>query len=316
MDIILLIAGLAILIVAGDVLVRGAVALSLRLGVPMVIVGLTVVAFGTSLPELLVSIDAALSGVPGIAVGNVVGSNITNILLVLGVPAVISRVPPSGSGTKRSYWLVLGASGVLIALCFAGSLYYMAAAVLLTLLALMLADMWREARKDPSHVAEEVSEHFTPMPPWKVAAFILVGIAGLPVGAHLLIEGAVGIARQFGVSEAVIGLSLVALGTSLPELATTVMAGIRKQTDVAMGNVLGSNLFNILAILGITSLFGPLPVEPEFLARDLWVMLASALLLAPFVLGNRVICRRTGTLFLILYLGYYAFLFTQAGGAA
>ncbi len=316
MEIVFLILGLAILIFAGDLLVRGAVALSLRLGVPTVIVGLTVVAFGTSLPELLVSIDAALSGAPAIAIGNVVGSNITNVLLVLGLPAMLFIVPPSGTGTRRSYLFMLGASIVLTALCFTGSLHFLAAAVFLALLVLVLADMWREARRDPSHVAEEVSEHFTPMPRWKVALFLALGIAGLPLGAHFLIEGAVGIARSLGVSDAVIGLTLVALGTSLPELATTVMAGARKDVGVAMGNVLGSNLFNILAILGFTSLFGPLPVGEEFVGRDLWIMLAAALLLAPFVIRDLAIGRLAGVGFLLLYLGYYVYLFSQPGGAA
>lgn len=313
MDIVFLIAGLAILICAGDILVRGAVALSLRLGVPTVIVGLTVVAFGTSLPELLVSIDATLSGAPAIALGNVVGSNITNVLLVLGVPALISTVPSSGAGAQRSYWFVLGASLVLIGLCVMGELHFLAAGVLLSLLVLMLLDMWREARSDPSQVAEEISEHYTPMASSKLGLFIVVGVVGLPLGAHLLIEGAVGIARSFNVSEAVIGLTLVALGTSLPELATTVMAGFRNHAEVAMGNVLGSNLFNILAILGITSLFGPLPVDQEFLTRDLWVMLAASLVLAPFVLKNWTIGRSTGFMLLLAYLGYCAFLFAEAG---
>jgi cation:H+ antiporter len=311
-----LLAGLAILILAGDLLVRGAVALSLRLGLPKVIVGLTVVAFGTSLPELLVSIDATLSGAPAIAIGNVVGSNITNVLLVLGVPAVISTVPPSGPGTRRSYWFVIGASLVLIALCATGELHLLAASVLLVLLALMLGYMAREARKDPRQVADEVSEHYTPMPAWQIAGCLAVGIAGLPVGAHLLIEGAVGVARTFGISEAVIGLTLVAVGTSLPELATTVLASLRRHADVAMGNVLGSNLFNILAILGITSLFGPLPVGAEFLGRDLWVMLAASVLLAPFVLGERAIGRGSGLAMLGLYVAYYGFLFANTGGGA
>lgn len=313
MQLFLLLIGLAVLIVAGDLLVRGAVALSLRLGVPTVIVGLTVVAFGTSLPELLVSIDATLSGAPAIALGNVVGSNITNVLLVLGIPAIISTVPPSGPGTKRSFAMVIGASLVLILLCATGELHFLAAGVLLALLALMLASMARDARKDPRLMADEVSEHLTPMSPGKMALFLLVGLAGLPLGAHLLIEGAVGIARSFGISEAVIGLTLVAVGTSLPELATTVMASFRKHADVAMGNVLGSNLFNILAILGITSLFGPLPVSEEFIARDLWVMLASSVLLAPFVLRDRVIGRVSGIVMLVLYAGYYAVLFADGG---
>ncbi|MEM8570383.1 MAG: calcium/sodium antiporter [Pseudomonadota bacterium] len=313
MEIVLLILGLTILLVAGDVLVRGAVALSLRLGVPAVIVGLTVVAFGTSLPELIVSIDAVLSGAPAIALGNVVGSNIANVLLVLGVPAIISTVPPSGQGTKRSYGFVIAASLLLICLCFYGPLHFHAAAILLMLLFVMLLYMAREARDDPSQITEEVSGHDAQLPVWKMIAFLILGIAGLPVGANLLIESAVEIARDIGVSEAVIGLTLVALGTSLPELATTVMAGFRRHADVAMGNVLGSNLFNILAILGVTSLFGPLPVGLDFLHRDLWVMLGATLLLAPSVLQCRTIGRLAGVAMLGLYIAYNAYLFWESG---
>ncbi|WP_111429776.1 calcium/sodium antiporter [Rhodobacteraceae bacterium DSL-40] len=316
MEIVQALAGLVILIFAGDLLVRGAVALSLRLGVPTMVVGLTIVAFGTSLPELLVSIDATLSGAPAIALGNVVGSNITNVLLVLGVPAVMATVPPSGPGTSRNFAIMLAASVLLILLCAFGPLGYFHALVLLSFLAFVLFDMVREARRDPSHVAEEVSEHFTPMAGWKIAGALALGLVGLPLGASLLIDGAVGIARALGISEAVIGLTLVAVGTSLPELATTVMAAVRRHADVAMGNVLGSNLFNILAILGITSLFGPLPVGEEFLTRDLWVMLGASLLLAPFILRHRPIGRMAGIAFLVIYAAYYALLFSHAGGSA
>lgn len=316
MDIAVAIAGLAILIVAGDLLVRGAVGLSIRFGVPKLIVGLTVVSIGTSLPELLVSIDAVLSGAPSIALGNVVGSNITNVLLVLGVPALISTVTPSGSGSTRNYLLVLAASALLILLCFLGPLHLIHAAILLAGLAAVLWDMARSARRDGGQLTGDLDDDQPSSALWKLVAYMLFGMAALPLGASLLIDGATGIARQLGISEAVIGLTLVALGTSLPELATTVMAAIRRQTDVAMGNVLGSNLFDILAILGITSLFGPINVDLEFLARDLWVMLAASLVLAPFVLRDRRMGRRTGAAFLALYAAYYVYLFNAPGTPA
>ncbi len=306
--------GLVILLVSGDLLVRGAVALSIRLGLSPMIVGLTVVAFGTSAPELLIGIQAALDGFPGIALGNVVGSNIANVLLVLGLPALISTVPATSNGSSRSYIQMLLASLVLIALCLFGPLHFWHAAVLLGLFALLMTDMIRSGREQ----AEEAGLEDFPsgMPAWRMLVFLVLGLVGLPVGAKLLIDGSVAIARDFGLSEAVIGLTMVAVGTSLPELATTVVAALRKHADVAIGNVLGSNLFNILSILGITSLFGPIAVGPEFLARDLWVMLAAALLIGPFVMSGRRIGRTWGVVFLLLYAGYVAVLLYNTGGPA
>jgi cation:H+ antiporter len=304
MDLVLALAGLALLLVAGDMLVRGAVALSIRLGIPALIVGLTVVAFGTSAPELLVSVQAALRGAPAIAVGNVVGSNIANILLVLGLPALIAAVDARGQDTRRSYVMMLAASGLFVGLCFLGPLHLWHAGVLLVLFALMLADMAREAYRGRVPIPEEVEAAERRTPGWKIAILLAVGLVGLPLGADLLVDGAVGIATRFGVSEAVIGLTLVAVGTSLPELATTVMAAIRSRVDVAFGNVIGSNLFNILFILGVTSLFGPIPVDPLFLQRDLWVMLAASFVILPVVfLGWRVTRAGGGA----LLAGYGAF---------
>ena len=307
--------GLVILLLAGDVLVRGAVALSLRLGIPVLIVSLTVVSFGTSAPELLISIQAALDGVPGIAVGNVVGSNIANVLMVLGVPALIASMNPGNCDCARSYYQMLAASVVLIALCFFGPLHFWQAAVLLVLFGLMLTDMFIQGRNGGEELPEEF-ETSPGMPVWKMSALIIAGLIGLPVGAQFLIDGAVGVSRTLGVSEEVIGLTMVAIGTSLPELATTTMAAIRRQADVAIGNVIGSNLFNILGILGVASLFGPIPIDPAFLTRDLWVMLACALVLAPFVLGGWRIGKRWGVAFLALYAIYIFALFAQGGVTA
>ena len=307
--------GLVILLLAGDVLVRGAVALSLRLGIPVLIVSLTVVSFGTSAPELLISIQAALDGVPGIAVGNVVGSNIANVLMVLGVPALIASMNPGNCDCARSYYQMLAASVALIALCFFGPLHFWQAAVLLVLFGLMLTDMFIQGRNGDEELLEEF-ETSPGMPVWKMSALIIAGLIGLPVGAQFLIDGAVGVSRTLGVSEEVIGLTMVAIGTSLPELATTTMAAIRRQADVAIGNVIGSNLFNILGILGVASLFGPIPIDPAFLTRDLWVMLACALVLAPFVLGGWRIGKRWGVAFLALYAIYIFALFAQGGVTA
>jgi len=301
--------GLLILLLAGDALVRGAVNLSLRLGVPALIVSLTIVAFGTSAPELLISISAVRENVPGIALGNVVGSNTANILLVLGLPALLATLHTSECDTRRNYIFMLLASVLFIGLAFLGVFTVVSGAILLAVLGLILLNAFREARahRHACAAAEEldVLEEADPdMPYWKVAMFLILGLVGLPMGAHLLVDNATIIARTYGVSETVIGLTLVAVGTSLPELATTVMAALRRQADVALGNVIGSNMFNLLAIIGIATMFGRIPVDPEFLRFDLWVMLAASLLLVPFVFLRRDITRTWGFLLTFLYAAY------------
>ncbi len=303
-------AGLIILLLAGDALVRGAVSLSLRLGVPALIVSLTIVGFGTSAPELLIAIESVLADAPGIALGNVVGSNIANVFLVLGVPAVISGLDTARCDTKESYFQMLGATVVFIALCFMGPLMLWHGLILLTLLAMMLARAFLAARQSRNFEPLDDLEDADPnMPGWKLSAYLLAGIIGLPLGASLLIDGASDLARNWGVTEEVIGLTLVAIGTSLPELATTVMAAIRRQADVALGNVIGSNMFNLLAIMGVASLFGDLPIAPSIIGYDIWVMLAASLLLIPFVLMGRNIVRWIGVAFLLVYTAYMVSLF-------
>ena len=316
MDLFYLILGLALLVGAGDALVRGAVALSLRFGIPALIISATVVAFGTSAPELLISIEAALQDKAGIAMGNVVGSNIANVLLVLGVPALIAPLPGCAPEAQRNLWFMVAATVVFSVLVLMGTLEWWAGAILLGVSILMVADSVREglkARAAGQDLADELAEleDVDPnMAGWKVAFLLIGGMIGLPVGADLLIDGASGIALTMGVSEAVIGVTLVAIGTSLPELATTVMAAFRRQADVAIGNVLGSNIFNITAIIGTAGLFAPLPIPPELLARDLWIMIAASALLMPFVLFCKPIGRITGFLFLAAYVGYLVVAFS------
>jgi cation:H+ antiporter len=304
--------GLVILLLAGDALVRGAVNMSLRLGVPALIVSLTVVAFGTSAPELLISVQAVLEGAPGIALGNVVGSNTANVLLVLGLPAILAAMHMTHCDTRKSYVTMLAASVLFIGLCFLGPLTWWHGAILLAGLALILGDQLREAL---SHRRAEAGRDDDPevegadpeMRWWKIAMFLVLGLIGLPLGADILVDSATEIAQRFGVSDTVIGLTLVAIGTSLPELATTVMAALRRQSDVAMGNVIGSNMFNLLAIIGITAVIGPITVAPEFLRMDLWVMLAASLVLAPFVFLRWTMTRAWGLALTALY-GVYLYL--------
>ncbi|MFD0859789.1 calcium/sodium antiporter [Roseovarius aquimarinus] len=305
--------GLVILLLAGDALVKGAVNLSLRVGIPALIVSLTIVAFGTSAPELLISVNAVLMDKPGLALGNVIGSNTANVLLVLGLPAIISVLHTSGCETRKTYVFMLIASVLFIGLAFLGTFTFWSGLLLLAALAYMLFDAARDAKRHRRAVAaagpveEEVEGADPDMPWWRIIVFLVLGLVGLPLGADLLVDNASIIARQYGVTDAVIGLTLVALGTSLPELATTVMAALRRQADVALGNVIGSNMFNLLAIIGITALVGPIPVDPEFLTFDLWVMLAASLILIPFVFFKIDIGRVWGVLLTGAYLAYVTF---------
>jgi cation:H+ antiporter len=301
--------GLVILLLAGDALVRGAVNLSLRVGIPALIVSLTIVAFGTSAPELLISLQAALKNAPGIALGNVVGSNIANVLLVLGLPAAITVLHTSQYETRRNYAFMIVASLLFIGLAACGVFTFWSGIILLSALAFVLLDALRAARKHRKEAAlaceddeEEVEGADPNMPWWRIIVFLLLGLIGLPLGADLMVDNAEIIARRYGVSDTVIGLTLVALGTSLPELATTLMAALRRQADVALGNVIGSNMFNLLAIIGITSLVHPIAVDPDFLEFDLWVMLGASLLLVPFVFMRRDITRVWGIVLVVLYV--------------
>ncbi|MEX2519438.1 MAG: calcium/sodium antiporter [Paracoccaceae bacterium] len=301
-DLAFVASGLVLLLIAGDFLVRGAVALSLRLGIPALVVSLTVVAFGTSAPELLVSVQATMDGATDLVFGNIVGSNIANVLLVLGVPALISPIAVSQNGVLRNFVMMIVASLILIGVCAFGGFTFWIGAAFLVLLAVMLCDAYVLARSGRVVIElEDAPECMSPLP---IAACLIGGLIGLPIGAHLLIEGARSTAVAFGVSEAAIGLTLVAVGTSLPELATTLMAAVRRQADVAAGNVIGSNIFNILGVFGVSALVADLPTPAGFLELDLWIMLGTALLIAPFVLLKRDIGRATGLVFVAAYVVY------------
>lgn len=298
--------GLVILLLAGDTLVRGAVNLSLRIGIPAFLVSLTIVAFGTSAPELLISIKSLLDGAPGLALGNVVGSNTANVLLVLGVPALLTGLHTAGSMAQRSYIQMLMATALFIGLALTGQFNWISGIILLTALAVILWDAQRDAGDDMSadDDLEDIEGADPSLPWWQIIVFLGLGLIGLPLGADLLVDSARNLARGFGISETVIGLTLVALGTSLPELATTVMAAIRKHTEVALGNVIGSNLFNLLAVIGITSLFGTLDVPEALIRFDLWVMAASSLILLPFAILHWNMNRVAGVTLTSLYVLY------------
>ena len=298
--------GLVTLLLAGDFLVRAAVNLALRLGISALVVSLTVVAFGTSAPELLIVLSAMADDAPGLAMGNIVGSNTANILLVLGLPALVAGLYTTGFDTKKVFIFMILATVLFIILAFMGPFSWWHGGLMLAVLAAILLDQaWTARRVSRVAVAtEDLNGVDTSIPGWKITLYLLFGLVGLPLGAKVLVVNAEIIAREFGVPETAIGLTLIAVGTSLPELATTTVAAIRRQADVALGNVIGSNMFNLLAIIGIAALVGPIPVADEFLRFDLWVMLAASFLLIPFVFFGRNITRIWGVALTLLYMAY------------
>ena len=291
--------GLFALFFGGEFIVRGAVGIAQRFHVPPLVIGLTIVGFGTSAPELLVSLQAALAGTPAIAVGNVVGSNIANILLILGVSAVITPVALVLSRLRRDFAVMIGATVLLWALVWGGMLARVEGLVLVALLVSYLALCLRQKAEAPAE-----GTHVAPL--WLSVALAIGGLITLMLGARFLVDSAVQIARAFEVSEAVIGLTIVAIGTSLPELATSIVAALRKQSDIAVGNILGSNIFNTLGILGVTALVTPIPVEPRFQGLDMGLALVSALLLLALAAGPGRISRAAGGGLLLAYLAYLA----------
>lgn len=322
MTYLLLCVGIALLLICGDALVRGAVALSVKLGIPTLVIGLTIVAFGTSAPELVVSLRAVLADAPGMAIGNVVGSNIANVLLVLGLPAIIVATDTKQDFVVRNTIYVIVATLIFIALCYVGPLTFWHGALLFVLLIGFLLEQARRAEqhKDAATVlgaeAMEMIDEDAGAPKSNIMIFglLLAGLIGLPIAANMTVDAASEIARRFHVSDEVIGLTLVALGTSLPELATTLTAAIRGQAALAIGNVLGSNMFNLLAVMGVTAMVAPIPVPDMFLSVDLWIMLAATVLLLPFVVKGWQISRIPGVAFLTAYLVYLYFVYTPRSG--
>ncbi|NHN38642.1 calcium/sodium antiporter [Pseudomaricurvus alcaniphilus] len=310
-----LILGVGLLTVGGEALIRGALASARRLGVSPLLSGLVIVGFGTSAPELVVSVDAALNQRPDIAVGNVVGSNISNILLILGVCALISPLAVKPLALRRDAVTVVAATILFLVLVGGSALGPGDAVIFLAALVAYLAwAYWSErfhaAPSAELHKAE--AEELTALPKsvvW-IATTVIAGLLLLIFGSQVLLAGAVGIAEYFGVSEAVIGLTLVAVGTSLPELSISVIAALRRHADVAVGNILGSNIFNLLGILGVSALLQPLPVHARILQFDQWIMLGSSLLLLLFLYTGRRLNRFEGGILLAGYGVYIGLSFT------
>ena len=308
MDILLILAGFAGLLVGGELLVGSSVGLARRLGVPPLVIGLTLVGFGTSAPELVTSLQAALAGAPGIALGNVVGSNIANILLILGTAALLRPIAVASGAFRRDGTVLIAATAACAALALLDTIGRAAGIALVLALAAYLVFTLRNGR-DPSAAVYEAEADYAPAagrPSWQLALLFAAGLGATLLGARALVAGATALARDLGVSEAVIGLTIVAIGTSLPELATSITAARKGEADVAFGNVVGSNIFNILGILGTTAIVAPLAVDPRIAAIDVWVMAAATLALVAVATTGWRIRRSEGAALLALYIGYLA----------
>lgn len=311
--------GLVYLLLGGDVLVRGSVALARRYHVSPIVIALTVVAFGTSLPELVVVVEAALTGYPGLVFGNVVGSNIANVLLVAGAAAVVYPLTYGEHSVRRDSIVMIAATVLLVLLSLNGTLGRIEGAILLTgLVGVTLITMREATRMYRGSEVKPPLEWALGLPTnlWMIALFIAIGAIGLPVGAHLVVDASVEMATHLGVDETLIGLTILALGTSLPELATTVVAAVQKRTEVAIGTVVGSNIFNILAILGVGAVISPVPftVSREFFTLNFPVMLGTAVLLSVFVWLRKPVGRPAGIVFLAWYVTYIALLVLRSRG--
>ena len=321
-------AGLLLLAFGGEVLLRGAIGVANNLGLSPMLIGLTVVAFATSMPELVVTVTAGLEDVTDIGVGNVVGSNVANILLILGVAAIISPIATKPKLVLRDCIAVFAATAVFVGFAYYGELSLPHG---IAMIACLIGYMWYSYRTDsvrngsseadearPTGLDVEVSEEIESAPKSILMALLLVlgGIFGLVLGSELLVRGALQIARAAGVSETVIGLTLVAFGTSLPELATSITAAIRGHTEVALGNALGSNLFNILLILGVLALVTPFHVDATVLSFDVWIMAGVSLMVVPLIMLRGQIGRRSGLIFLLLYGLYISYQFGAAPAGA
>jgi len=294
--------GLACLFFGGEFLVRGASATARAFRLSPMVIGLTIVGFGTSAPELLVSVQAALAGQPGIAIGNVLGSNIANILLILGISALIAPLIIPVSKLWRDLGFMLLATAVIWVMLLDGTVTRLDGMILVIGLAVFLVTAFMTGKDEQDLSTEPM------LPQWKAWGLTLGGLVVLVVGARLLVDSATVIARDYGLSEAVIGLTIVAIGTSLPELATSVVAAIRKQTEIAVGNIVGSNIFNIFSILGITALITPIPSEARFAVIDMpWVAAAAiGLTVLATVLGG--LPRIAGVALLASYGSYLWFM--------
>ena len=321
MTLLSLVVGFLLLIAGGEMVVRGAVALARRFEVSPLVIGLTIVGFGTSFPELLVSLNAALTGAPGIAVGNVIGSNLANMMLILGVAALVSPLAVNPGAVRRDGVVMAAFTAVFVMIALGGLAdRYEGVLMLVALVGYVALSLWRDARvsSGASQLHREEAESMTGLPTrlWLMILLVVGGLLSVAVGADQVVDGATALARNAGVPDEVIGLTLVAVGTSLPEVATAIVAAYRRHADICIGNVIGSNIFNLFGILGVTALAVPVPFSDKIVGFDLWVLGAMTLLLLPLLLTGWRLGRGEALLLLALYCIYIVYQFQEWNGLA
>uniref|UniRef100_A0AB33ILE1 Calcium/sodium antiporter n=1 Tax=Prevotella sp. GTC17253 TaxID=3236793 RepID=A0AB33ILE1_9BACT len=307
LNIVFILAGIVLVLWGADRLTDGAVALAERMNIPQIVIGLTIVAMGTSMPEFCVSLVSALKGTPDLAVGNIVGSNIFNALLIVGTAAMVAPMTILHSTVKKDIPFALVASVVLLMMCMDGDISRIDAIILLVLFGIFMYATLKGAKTENDAVEQLAKQ---PMNVWKAVGFLLLGLACLIVGSNIFVDGATNVAHTLGVSDAVIGLTIVAGGTSLPELATSVVSARKGQSGIAIGNVLGSNVFNILAILGITGIISPMMIQ-GITTTDLSVMVVAMIMLWLFSFTKYTIARWEGAVLAATFIGYLTYLLYQ-----
>ncbi len=309
--------GLFLLTIGAEVLIRGSTALARQFGVSELLIGLTLVGFGTSTPELVSSVQAALVGSPGVAVGNVVGSNIANILLILGLSAAIAPFAVDQKAFRRDGFVCLAATLAVIGVSMTGEFGRIAGFAFLAAITIYIVYAFLSERSHPQsplteqHL-EEAAKVQGPKAVWLDILMAAGGLALLVFGAKFLVTGSISIAADLGVSETIIGLTVVAIGTSLPELVTSIMAAVRGKSGLALGNVVGSNIYNLLGILGFTAAIHPVAAPKEIVAFDNWVMLGATLLMMIFVMSGKRLSRAEGVLLAVCYALYVGWLVAKA----
>jgi len=320
MTIFLLISGFVLLIVGAEALVRGASRIAATLGVKPLIIGLTIVSLGTSAPELAISIHSSLAGKAGIALGNIIGSNIFNVLFILGLSALVVPLTVSQQLIRLDVPFMIGISILTLLLGLDGNIGQLDGGILFTLAILYILFLIWQSRSENPLIEKEYEQQYSAekldhQPSWvRNISYVLAGLALLVLGSRWLVNSAVIIAEALGISELIIGLTIIALGTSLPEVATSIVAGIRGERDIAVGNVVGSNLFNLMAVLGLTGIVAPggITITREVLEFDLPVMIAVAVACLPIFFTGHLIARWEGALFLGYYVVYSLYLFLAA----
>jgi cation:H+ antiporter len=312
LDVVFILVGFVALIGGGDLLVKGAVGIAAKAKLSKLVIGMTVISFGTSAPELIVSLNSASQGLPEIAIGNVIGSNIANIALVLGVTVLIFPMPVSRNSIRFDWPMMMLSSLLFFVFALNLTIERWEGLLLFLILILFIVFLIRNSRKGNQVELDEIEnigEITSKINVWKQVLFIVIGLVGLFLGSKLLISSATSIATEFGVSKHVIGITIIAFGTSVPELATSVIAAFKKETDISVGNLIGSNIFNVMAVLGLTGIVKPIPIEPNVIQWDMYWMLGVALILLPMMVFRRKVYRFSGAILLAIYVFYILSLF-------